>query len=163
MTRLVAHVRITDGVSVSLPHSVFRSRWWWDPTVWLGRNRGVTVATLYSKDVFVLTPFRSAKYSRRTGGGALWSGADGPRPGVRRRCSLVKRGRSAAQGRMVRDLVQELGFPAWRPDGPRPRAGRSARTQGRRKIADGAWISLPGGTPSGRRDPRSCLGSGRPT
>jgi hypothetical protein len=70
------------------------------------------VATLYSKDVFVLTPFRSAKYSRRTGGGALWSGADGPRPGVRRRCSLVKRGRSAAQGRMVRDLVQELGFPA---------------------------------------------------
>jgi hypothetical protein len=49
------------------------------------------------------------------------------------------------------------------PDGPRPEAGRSARAQGRRKIAGGAWISLPGGTPSGRRDPRSCLGSGRPT
>jgi hypothetical protein len=32
----------------------------------------------------VLTPFRSAKYSRRTGGGALWSGADGPRPGAGR-------------------------------------------------------------------------------
>ena len=68
---------------------------------------------------FVLTLFWSAKYSRRTGGGALWSGADGPRPGpdgprpgVRRRCSLIKRGRSAAQGRTVRDLVQELGFPA---------------------------------------------------
>jgi hypothetical protein len=29
-----------------------------------------------------------------------------------RRCSLVRRGRSAAQGRTVRDLVQELGFPA---------------------------------------------------
>jgi hypothetical protein len=28
----------------------------------------------------LLTPFRSAKYLRRTGGGALWSGADGPRP-----------------------------------------------------------------------------------
>jgi hypothetical protein len=28
------------------------------------------------------------------------------------RCSLVRRGRSAAQGRTVRDLVQELGFPA---------------------------------------------------
>jgi hypothetical protein len=27
-------------------------------------------------------------------------------------CSLVRRGRSAAQGRTVRDLVQELGFPA---------------------------------------------------
>jgi hypothetical protein len=30
----------------------------------------------------------------------------------RRRCSLVRRGRSAAWGRTVRDLVQELGFPA---------------------------------------------------
>jgi hypothetical protein len=28
-----------------------------------------------------------------------------------RRCSLVRRGRSAARGRTVRDLVQELGFP----------------------------------------------------
>jgi hypothetical protein len=37
---------------------------------------------------------------------------DGPRPGARRRCSLVRRGRSAAQGRTVRDLVQELGSPA---------------------------------------------------
>jgi hypothetical protein len=90
-------------------------------------------------------------------------GPDGPRPGARQRCSLVRRGRSTAQGRTVRDLVQELGFPAWRPDGPHSRAGRSARAQGRRKIAGGAWISLPGETPSGRRDPRSCLGSGRPT
>jgi hypothetical protein len=39
------------------------------------------------------------------------TGPDGPRPGVRRRCSLVRRGRSAAQGRTVCDLVQELGFP----------------------------------------------------
>jgi hypothetical protein len=59
-------------------------------------------------------------------------GPDGPRPGARRRRSLVRRGRSVAQGRTVRDLVQELEFPAWRPDGPRPRAGRSARAQGRR-------------------------------
>jgi hypothetical protein len=40
------------------------------------------------------------------------TGPDGPRPGVRRRCSLVKRGRSTAQGRTVRDLAQELRFPA---------------------------------------------------
>jgi hypothetical protein len=40
------------------------------------------------------------------------TGPDGPRPGVRRRCSLVRRGRSAAQGQTVRDLLQELGFPA---------------------------------------------------
>jgi hypothetical protein len=39
-------------------------------------------------------------------------GSDGPRPGARRWCSLVRRRRSAAQGRTVRDLVQELGFPA---------------------------------------------------
>jgi hypothetical protein len=58
------------------------------------------------------------------------------------------------------------------PDGPRPgagarvpclTAGRSARAQGRQKIAGGAWISLPGGTSTGRRDPRGCLGSSRPT
>jgi hypothetical protein len=49
------------------------------------------------------------------------------------------------------------------PDGPRPgteawvpylTAGRSPRAQGAAKVAGGAWISLPGGTPSGRRDPR---------
>jgi hypothetical protein len=48
------------------------------------------------------------------------------------------------------------------PDGPPPgtkawvsclTAGRSARAQGATKVAGGAWISLPGGTPSGRRDP----------
>jgi hypothetical protein len=36
-------------------------------------------------------------------GGALWSGADGPRPGA---------GRSATWGRTVRDLAQGLGSPA---------------------------------------------------
>jgi hypothetical protein len=90
----------------------------------------------------------------------------------RRRCSLVRRGRSATwreaavlsgQARTVRGLG---------PNGPRPgagawvlclTAGRSARAQGRRKSPAAAWISLPGGTPSGRRDPRGCLGSGRPT
>ena len=82
--------------------------------------------------MFVLTLFRSAKYSRKTGGGALWSGADGPRPGAGAKVSCLT-------------------------------AGWSARAQGRRKIAGGAWISLPGGTPSGRRDPRGCLGSSRPT
>jgi hypothetical protein len=87
----------------------------------------------------MLTPFWSAKHSTRTV--AVLSG----------------------QARTVRGQG---------PDGTRPgagarvsclTAGRSARAQGRRKIAGGAWISLPGGTPSGRRDPRSCLGSGRPT
>jgi hypothetical protein len=84
-----------------------------------------------------------------------------------RQCSLVRRGRSASQaGRSAtwREAAvlsdQARTVRGTGPDGPRPRAGRSARAQGRRKIADSAWISLPGGTPSGRRDPRSCLGSG---
>jgi hypothetical protein len=71
---------------------------------------------------------------KRTGGGALWSGADGPRRRAGRsatwREAAVLSGQAwtvrGTQGRTVRDLVQELGFPAWRPDGPRPRAGRSA-------------------------------------
>jgi hypothetical protein len=73
-------------------------------------------------------------------------GPDDPRPGAR----LVL----LPDGRTVRVL---------RPDGPRPGAGRSARAQGRRKIVDGVWISLTGGTPSERRDTKSGLGSGRPT
>jgi hypothetical protein len=109
----------------------------------------------------LLMPFRSAKHSTRTvevlSGQARTvrdQGPDGPRPGAGARVSCLTAGRSAPWGWTVR----ALGL-----DGPRPRAGRSARAQGRRKIAGGAWISLPGGTPSGRRDPRSCLGSGRPT
>jgi hypothetical protein len=111
----------------------------------------------------VLTPFRSAKYSRRTGGGALWSGADGPRHRAGRSATWREAAMLSGQARTVRGLG---------PDGPRPgagawvlclTAGRSARAQGRRKSPAAAWISLPGGTPSGRRDPRGCLGSGRPT
>jgi hypothetical protein len=33
---------------------------------------------------------------------------------------------------------------------------------GTTEFADGAWISLLGGTPSGRRDLRVCLGIGGP-
>jgi hypothetical protein len=40
------------------------------------------------------------------------------------------------------------------PDGPRVRRGGGVRRQ--------RLISLPGGPPSGRRDPRLCLGIGRP-
>jgi hypothetical protein len=62
--------------------------------------------------------------------GALCTGADGPRPGA---------GRSVAWRRARVSCLT---------------AGRSARAQGAAKVAGGAWISLPGGTPSGRRDPR---------
>jgi hypothetical protein len=89
----------------------------------------------------MLTPFRSAKYSRRTGGGALCTGADGPRagpdgprPGARRGdtlcagadCPRPGAGRSAAWCAARASL----------PDGRTVRAlgvGRSARTQRRRK------------------------------
>ena len=45
------------------------------------------------------------------------------------------------------------GGPRAAPDCPAEQAGRSARAQGAAKVAGGAWISLLGGTPSGRRDP----------
>jgi hypothetical protein len=111
----------------------------------------------------MLTPFWRRQLLKRTGGGALCTGADGPRAGA---------GRSAAWCEAVVLSGQAQTVRGTGPDGPRPgagtrvpclTAGRSARAQGRRKTADGAWISLPGGTPSGRRDPRWCLGSGRPT
>jgi hypothetical protein len=64
--------------------------------------------------LILLTLFRSAKYSRRTGGGALWSGADGPRPGA---------GRSATW-RRAQVLYLTTGRSApWGPDGLRVRRG----------------------------------------
>jgi hypothetical protein len=62
-------------------------------------------------------------------------------------CSLRRRGRSAAQDRTVRDLVQERLLLYVCPDGPRWRKLRS------RLLRE---------TPLGRRDPRICLGVGRP-
>jgi hypothetical protein len=41
----------------------------------------IWMPTLFYMTTLLLTPFRSAKYSRRTGGGALCTGADGPRAG----------------------------------------------------------------------------------
>jgi hypothetical protein len=46
------------------------------------------VSTYFLKSM--LTLFPSAKYSRRTSGGALWSGADGPRPGAGRSATWRK-------------------------------------------------------------------------
>jgi hypothetical protein len=89
----------------------------------------------------VLTPFRSAKYSRRTGGGALCTGADGPRagpdgprPGARRGgtlcagadCPRPGAGRSAAWCAARASLPDDRTVRALG-------AGRSARTQRRRK------------------------------
>jgi hypothetical protein len=57
----------------------------------------------------LLTPFSDAKHSIRTGGGALCTGADGPRPGAgwsatwrRARVSCPTAERSAPWGRTVR-------------------------------------------------------------
>jgi hypothetical protein len=74
----------------------------------------------------------------------------------RQRYSLYRRGRSVVKGSDGPRPGVGLGFPAWR-------AGRFAlicRTvracAGAAEFADGAWISLPGGTPSGGRDPMCC-------
>jgi hypothetical protein len=73
----------------------------------------------------MLTPFLGVKHSTRTGGGALRTGVDGPRPGA---------GRSATWNRGLGSL----------PDGRTVRACAGAA-----KVADGAWISLSGGTHQG--------------
>jgi hypothetical protein len=57
----------------------------------------------------------------------------------RRWCSLVRRGRSAAQGRTVRDLARGGGALWSGEDGPRHRAGRSA-----------TWCRNSGSLPDGR-------------
>jgi hypothetical protein len=74
-----------------------------------------------------------------------------------RRCSLVRRGRSATQGRTVRDLARGGGALWSGADGPRRRAGRSA-----------TWcrssVSLPDGRTVralGPDCPRVRRGSGR--
>jgi hypothetical protein len=46
-----------------------------------------------------------------------------------RRCSLRRRGRSVAEGRMVHDLTQELGFLSDEPNGLRVRRGRGVYRQ----------------------------------
>jgi hypothetical protein len=72
-------------------------------------------------------------------GGTLCAGADCPRPGAGRSAAWCPTRASLPDGRTVRAYAEAAG------------------------VVGGAWISLPGGTPSGRRDPRWCLGSGRPT
>jgi hypothetical protein len=57
------------------------------------------------------------------GGGALWSGADGPRPGAGARVPCLTAGRSAPWGRTVRGLVRGGGALWSGADGPRPGAG----------------------------------------
>jgi hypothetical protein len=57
-------------------------------------------------------------------------GLDGPQPGVEARVPALRVERSAPGGRTVRACAEVA------------------------EVADGAWISLLGGTPSGRRDPR---------
>jgi hypothetical protein len=76
----------------------------------------------------------------------------------RRRCSLVRRGRSAARSRTVRDLVRGGGALWSGADGLWPRAGRSA-----------TWCRSTGSLPDGRTvralgpdGPRVRRGGGRP-
>jgi hypothetical protein len=84
----------------------------------------------------LLVPFWGANHCVRTSGGALCTDADGPRPGAGQSATWR---RARVPYRMVRACA------------------------GAAKVIGGAWISLPGGTPSGRRDPRCRLGSaGRP-
>jgi hypothetical protein len=70
--------------------------------------------------------------------GALYGGTDGPQPGTRVVAALCMSERSVSRARTVCDGIE----------------GLLLRSRLRSR--------LPGGTPSGRRDPRVCLGVGRP-
>jgi hypothetical protein len=65
----------------------------------------------------LLTPFRRRQLLKRTSGGALWSGADGPRPGAGRSATWREAAVLSGQARTVRGAG---------PDGPRPSAGARA-------------------------------------
>jgi len=62
----------------------------------------------------MLTPFRRRQSLKRTSGGALWSGADGPRLGAGRSATWRDVAVLSGQTRTVRSTG---------PDGPRPGAG----------------------------------------
>jgi hypothetical protein len=97
------------------------------------------LAFSFSKQMKVLTPFRAPITIMRTGGGALCIGADGPRPGAGRSTTWHRARCPCLTCRTVRACA------------------------GAAEFTGGAWISLSGGTPSGRRELRCCLGSaGRP-
>jgi hypothetical protein len=74
-----------------------------------------TFSVLLAKNMRdLLTPFWSAKHSTRTDGGALWSGADGPRSGVGRSATWREAAALSGQARTVCGTG---------PEGPRPGAG----------------------------------------
>jgi hypothetical protein len=62
----------------------------------------------------MLAPFWRRQLLKRTSGGALWSGADGPRHGAGRSATWREAAELPGQARTVRGLG---------PDGPRPGAG----------------------------------------
>jgi hypothetical protein len=62
----------------------------------------------------VLTPFWRRQLLKRTSGGALWSGADGPWPRAERSVTWREAAVLSGQARTVRGTG---------PDGPRPGAG----------------------------------------
>jgi hypothetical protein len=66
------------------------------------------------KILLVLTPFWRRQLLKRTSGGALWSGADGPRPRAGRSATWREAAVLSGQARTVRGAG---------PDGPRPGAG----------------------------------------
>jgi hypothetical protein len=62
----------------------------------------------------MLTPFQRRQSLKRTSGGVLWSGTDGPRPGAGRSATWREAAVLSGQTRTVHDIG---------PDGPRPGAG----------------------------------------
>jgi hypothetical protein len=90
----------------------------------------------------LLTPFWRRQLLKRTSGGALWSGADGPRAGAGRSAAWCEAAVLSAQGRTVRGLG---------PDGPRPGARLGLLPDGRTVRALGRTVRAYAGTAGDRR------------
>jgi hypothetical protein len=68
----------------------------------------------HARQTKLLTPFRRRQLLKRTSGGALCTGADGPRAGAGRSAAWCEAAVLSGQARTVRGTG---------PDGPRPGAG----------------------------------------
>jgi hypothetical protein len=101
---------------VGIPANTCRAHFFFTPVL---RGINSRFCLNYNLDIYIyilllLTPFWRRQSLKRTSGGALWSGADGPRHRAGRSVTWREAAALSGQTRTVRGTG---------PDGPRPGAG----------------------------------------